>query len=115
MPLTTVHYVKKESPDHIIMSYIEKGHDVSQILAQLATEEGGNLSPGPESAADTDSVSEETMEVSISNARGSTSSVEALSGVYHRRHLGTSKKNQRPQPYPNLTARASLSGRSQIP
>lgn len=60
---------------------IKEKHDVSQILAHLVPEEGADFSPRPESAANIDSVSEKSMEVSISNAQASTSSVEGPSTV----------------------------------
>lgn len=72
-------YIKKEFPDYLWL--IDDDHDVSQILAQLASEEGADLPPGPASPANMDSVLEESMEVSISNTRDGTSSMEVPSAA----------------------------------
>lgn len=71
------------------MKDIKKRHDVSEILAQLASEKRADPSPGPASTADTDSVSEKSVEVLIiSNARARTSSVEAPSNMHLPQSFG---------------------------
>lgn len=72
-------YIKKEFPDYLWL--IDDDHDVSQILAQMASEERADLPPGPASPANMDSVLEESMEVTISNTRASTSSMDAASSA----------------------------------
>lgn len=105
-------YVKKEFPENI--SDIEEEHDLSVILAHWAAEEAADLLPRPALVANTDAVLE-SKDVFIRIDRSSTSSMETPSSIYHRRRLSDLVRYHRPEPYPNSTRRASLSGRSQLP
>lgn len=50
------------------MIFLKEGRNVSWILAELASDAGADISPGPAMALDMDSALEETTEVAISNA-----------------------------------------------
>ncbi|KJA20948.1 hypothetical protein HYPSUDRAFT_216637, partial [Hypholoma sublateritium FD-334 SS-4] len=92
---TILRYVKMEFPREV--EIIKNVPIVHEILAQLVAEEEADLSHRQAGTPNTNSASEETMEVSVFDARASPLSMEAPSGVHLSPSVGDVELEEVPE------------------